>query len=161
MTLHDVLSEAQAVALGWALLHSLWQLTLVGGLLASVNVLLQRRSAQARYVASAAALLVMMALPVITFVVMGRSGAASARMARPAVRGGACAVEGGDSGSPSAETAEGPPALTANAPARRSSRLPAAPLAALHLRERLDAALPVIALAWAVGVAALSLRVLG
>jgi hypothetical protein len=40
MTLRDVLPDATAVALGWALLHSLWQLALVAGLLASVNVLL-------------------------------------------------------------------------------------------------------------------------
>ena len=57
MSLHDLLRHPRAVALGWALLHSLWQLTLVAGLLASVNALLWRRSAQARYLSATGALL--------------------------------------------------------------------------------------------------------
>ena len=69
MSLHDLLRHPRAVALGCALLHSLWQLTLVAGLLASVNALLRRRSAQARYLSATGALLLMVLLPVATLLI--------------------------------------------------------------------------------------------
>ena len=45
-----------AQALGWALLHLLWQATIVAGILAATLALLPRRSANARYLASMSAL---------------------------------------------------------------------------------------------------------
>jgi len=63
VSLHELLRHPGAVALGWALLHSLWQLALVGGLLASANALLRRCSAQARYLAATGALVLMVLLP--------------------------------------------------------------------------------------------------
>jgi hypothetical protein len=63
----ELLRHPQTAALGWALLHSLWQIALVAGMLASVNVFLRRGSAQARYVAAAGALVLMVALPAGTF----------------------------------------------------------------------------------------------
>lgn len=53
-------------ALGWTLAHFLWQGTAVAFLLAAVNAALGRGSANARYLASCAALLLMLALPVVT-----------------------------------------------------------------------------------------------
>jgi beta-lactamase regulating signal transducer with metallopeptidase domain len=63
----ELLRHPQTAALGWALLHSLWQIALVAGMLASVNVFLRHGSAQARYVAAAGALVLMVALPAGTF----------------------------------------------------------------------------------------------
>jgi bla regulator protein BlaR1 len=64
--------------LGIALLHSLWQGSLVGlALLAVLLLLLRRSSAQARYAASCAALVMMLVLPAGTFLV--------ARLPRPAI----------------------------------------------------------------------------
>lgn len=59
-------------AIGWTLVHFLWQGTAVALLLAAVNAALRRKSANARYFASCAALLLMLALPLITLWVIGK-----------------------------------------------------------------------------------------
>jgi bla regulator protein BlaR1 len=56
-----------AHAAGWTLLHFLWQGALVAIILACVLALLTGRSAQPRYLAACAALVLMAALPLITF----------------------------------------------------------------------------------------------
>jgi GWxTD domain-containing protein len=56
-----------AHAAGWTLLHFLWQGALVAIILACVLALLNRRSAQPRYLAACAALVLMAVLPLITF----------------------------------------------------------------------------------------------
>jgi beta-lactamase regulating signal transducer with metallopeptidase domain len=57
-------------ALGWTLVHFLWQGALVALMLALARVALKRRTANLRYLASCAAMLLMLALPVITFVTL-------------------------------------------------------------------------------------------
>ncbi|HEX2832277.1 MAG TPA: M56 family metallopeptidase [Thermoanaerobaculia bacterium] len=52
----QLLTGPVAQALGWALLHLLWQATIVAGILAAVLALVPRRSANARYVLSISAL---------------------------------------------------------------------------------------------------------
>ncbi len=54
-------------ALGWTLLHFLWQGALIAFLLACVLSLFDARSPQPRYVASCTALLLMIAAPIATF----------------------------------------------------------------------------------------------
>ena len=54
-------------ALGWTLLHFCWQGAMVAGLLWCVLALLNGRSSQARYASSCFALLLLVALPLITF----------------------------------------------------------------------------------------------
>ena len=54
-------------ALGWTLLHFFWQGAAVAGLLWCVLALLSGRSSQSRYAASCFALLLLVALPLITF----------------------------------------------------------------------------------------------
>src|ERR1700722_15887318 len=56
-----------AHAAGWTLLHFLWQGALIAIILACVLALLSRQSAQPRYLASCAALVLMAILPLITF----------------------------------------------------------------------------------------------
>jgi len=53
-------------AIGWALLHLLWQGVLVAAILAAALALLQRQSANARYLASCGALVLLVALGVAT-----------------------------------------------------------------------------------------------
>src|SRR5262245_25812231 len=57
-------------ALGWTLVHFLWQGALVALTLALARVALKRRTANLRYLASCAAMLLMLAMPVITFVTL-------------------------------------------------------------------------------------------
>jgi beta-lactamase regulating signal transducer with metallopeptidase domain len=54
-------------ALGWALIHSLWQCAAIGILFAAANLALRRASANLRYVLSYSALLAMPASAVATF----------------------------------------------------------------------------------------------
>src|ERR1039458_2174837 len=54
-------------ALGWTLLHFCWQGAMVAGLLWCVLALLGGRSSQARYGAACFALLLLVAMPLITF----------------------------------------------------------------------------------------------
>jgi beta-lactamase regulating signal transducer with metallopeptidase domain len=160
VSLHDLLRHPRAVALGWALLHSLWQLTLVAGLLASVNALLRRRSAQARYLSATGALLLMVLLPVATFQMAKGARSGPAVSIVPAVRAAAFVIDGEEARAEARAAEAAPVSLRDGAPRPYAGPAPA-PLAVLHLRERLDAALPALILAWAAGVGLLSVRVLG
>ncbi len=159
MSLPELLRHPLSTALGWALFHSLWQVALVAALLASVNVLLRRRGAQARYVAATGALLLTVIVPASTFMMMRDAAAGRPAFAAGAVRAAAFVD---DEGAPAAEAAlAGPPAAspTQARPPRIGSTT--TPLAALRLRDRLSSVLPALVLAWAAGVGLLSVRVLG
>ncbi len=54
--------------LGWALVHSLWELTLLAAITATILALLRRRSAALRYLVSCAAMLAMVAAVCVTYV---------------------------------------------------------------------------------------------
>src|SRR5438445_5843290 len=62
----DLFSGPLAQAIGWALLHLLWQGVLVAAILAAALALLQRRSANARYLVSCAALALIVVLSLAT-----------------------------------------------------------------------------------------------
>jgi hypothetical protein len=66
MTIHP---EVLIHALGWTLLHFLWQGVLVAAIFAFVTELLKSSSANKRYVAACGALCLMAALPAATFFV--------------------------------------------------------------------------------------------
>lgn len=66
MTAMELLTGSAAQAIGWALLHLLWQATIVAGILAAVLALLPRESANARYAASCGALALVFAMFVAT-----------------------------------------------------------------------------------------------
>jgi beta-lactamase regulating signal transducer with metallopeptidase domain len=55
-----------AQAIGWALVHLLWQGVLVAAILAAALALLQRQSSNARYLASCGALAILVTLSVVT-----------------------------------------------------------------------------------------------
>lgn len=66
MTSLQLLTGPLAQALGWALLHLLWQATLAAGILAAVLALMSRQSSGARYVVSCGALALVFAMFVAT-----------------------------------------------------------------------------------------------
>jgi beta-lactamase regulating signal transducer with metallopeptidase domain len=68
MNTMELLTGSAAQALGWALLHLLWQATIVAGILAAVLALMPRQSANARYAAACGALGLVFALFVATAV---------------------------------------------------------------------------------------------
>jgi beta-lactamase regulating signal transducer with metallopeptidase domain len=128
-----------AEAVGWALLHLIWQGTVVAAILAAVLALLDRRSANARYVASCAALALLLILGVAT---------------------GIRAYE------PAAAIATNPIATSAVAAAPMTFTISDVPhtLLEISLGARLLAAarhaLPNVVLIWLIGVALLSSRLL-
>src|SRR5439155_22842384 len=69
-------------ALGWTLIHFIWQGAIVALFLAIVKAALKNRTANLRYLASCVALLLMFALPLITFVTLS-SGVAGAQLVTP------------------------------------------------------------------------------
>jgi beta-lactamase regulating signal transducer with metallopeptidase domain len=62
-------------ALGWTLLHFLWQGALIAGLLAAALALLRQAGSRARYAASCAAILLMLISAVATFLSLRFAGA--------------------------------------------------------------------------------------
>lgn len=130
----EFLTAPMAQAIGWALLHLLWQGALVGGIAAAGLALLRNRSANARYALACAALAV---LPVMFAATAVRSYEAplpvERMVAQPAPRG-----------------LESPRHMDAVAPA------PAPLLPRMMAAARTH--LPEIVLLWLVGVTVLSLR---
>jgi len=73
--LSSLVREPWVQALGWSLLHFVWQGAALGLLAWLALALLRGASARARYGAACAALLLMVAAPVATFLVLQRQGA--------------------------------------------------------------------------------------
>jgi len=65
-SIESLLTGPLGQAIGWALLHLLWQGVLVAAILAATLALLQRQSANARYLASCGALILLVALGAAT-----------------------------------------------------------------------------------------------
>jgi len=68
MNAMEIFTAPLAQAIGWALLHLLWQATIVAGILAATLTLLSRHSANTRYAVSCAALTLVFAMFVATAV---------------------------------------------------------------------------------------------
>lgn len=64
--IESILGQEAARALGWALVHSVWQGALVAALYGCACALVGRRRANVRYVCALVALLLMLVLPVVT-----------------------------------------------------------------------------------------------
>jgi beta-lactamase regulating signal transducer with metallopeptidase domain len=141
------MSAAWQHAVGWALIHSLWQGAAIAAALAAALRLLRRARPEARYLASCAALALMVAAPAATGAWMAADGervAASSlagEVAPPAWRGvhltlaggaDAVATGGGDAGAP-----------------------------AWMPRVDVERLVPGLVAAWAAGVVLLTLRLLG
>jgi beta-lactamase regulating signal transducer with metallopeptidase domain len=135
MTLEGILDGRIVNALGWALLQFVWQGALAALALAAAHSLVPRRSARLRYTLAAAALASMAVLPVLTFVGNLDLAQASETVTRVDLATTAGPVE--------------------TAPALADAGL------ARGVRSHLAGALPVLVGAWGLGVALLSVRVIG
>lgn len=127
-------------ALGWSLLHFVWQGALLAALLASLSQALRRAAPQVRYRLAAATLLVMLLMPVVTYQIVRASADREADLVVPV-------VTTAGTGSAGAWEGAGP---TVDA-------LPGVPT----LDRRVEPVLPVLVGCWGVGVLLLSLRSLG
>ncbi len=137
-------------ALGWALLHFLWQGALVALLLAGVLSLLRERAANLRYAAACAALGLMLVLPAATF--MTQSGSAqSSEVDEMSLQ---------TPPEPDVKSAQG---QTGGA-GRRTGEATAGmehPVGQLMWTARVEPVLPWLISAWLLGVLGLTVRVLG
>ncbi|MBF9238299.1 hypothetical protein I2I05_12915 [Hymenobacter sp. BT683] len=186
--LENFVSPALMRALGWTLLHSLWQGALVAGVLAGGMLLLRRQRAEVRYIASAGALGAVVALAGITFGIYFNSGAQKnvllsapavksnmvsppKQKNRPAAKARPIRLAAAEVETPFSTSANGaasatslPEALASPAVAATSaSSSPARPRAAwltASLRY-FDNHLPLFVVAWLLGLLAMSLRMVG
>ncbi|QNH63176.1 M56 family metallopeptidase [Hymenobacter sediminicola] len=138
--LEQVLSPALVRALGWTLVHSLWQGAVVALALAGLLLLLRRHRASVRYNVSAVALVVMLGLAAVTFArhyYAARTVVASATISE-------------------VDTIAGSTLELAAAPAATA---PAGPLQAWL--NYFDQNLPILVAVWLLGLLAMTLRLLG
>src|SRR5207253_1411723 len=145
-------SMTMTQALGWALVHSLWQCALAAAGLAALLAVLPPRAARARYALAVATLALTLALPIGTLVRLHdaspetTAGSPITAAPAPASRAPAASPE--------------PMPLSPQATHRYGSAAPA--IAVLRLvppiRARLELLLPWIVVLWLTGVVALSLR---
>lgn len=159
MGIETLTSSRLAEPIGWALAHSLWQGAAVGLVLAVVLLALRHRSPNARYVCAYLALLLMVALPFVTF--LAPSSQATGQLAAAEQPSGLAGVS--PLPSPGATELAGAAreahqrtvlgGLDTTPPARSPARL--------NLRARLEPALPWAALVWFIGTVVLSIRLAG
>jgi len=135
-----IVEPAAARALGWALLHFLWQGSAIAGILAVLRVALPERAARLRYLAGCAALLAMLAAPAVTVAVLHDGG------------GPVVSAMSADVDEPAASPA---PAMPAGAVPHEAA---AAPGWLESAAAWLDPAIPWVLAAWLAGVCLLSLR---
>lgn len=164
MIVNNLATDTLVQALGWTLAHFLWQGAAVALLLAAVNAALRRSSANARYFASCAALLLMLVLPIFTMWMISRSSLdlvmAEVDIVLPVnqepLLAGNPAIESAPrlSGQPYVPKLEIEPSSTTNQ---------AAPLRSLSIlaSENLSGVMPWLTSLWFAGVVLLSLRMLG
>src|SRR3954462_11370996 len=151
--IEQLLREPGAQAIGWALLHFIWQGTLVAGITGLLLVCLRNGAPDVRYVVSAIGLSLMLTLPVVTAAQLWNAGGSDFRI-RPEATG---AVGRGSVGRGAVGTgAEGARADLDGfrlKPEATGSRGPEA-----GAWERIEPWLPLLVFSWLCGVVILSLR---
>jgi beta-lactamase regulating signal transducer with metallopeptidase domain len=157
-------------ALGWTLLHFVWQGVLIAMAFAAVDRLLSRGSANVRYLVACGTMLVMLLVPIGTFVVVRDAGAPGAPGPGASIvtpQGVASAVTGRPASRPTPVTKRpgsgtpdrvAPPQPIRPAPIGRLVR---EALAGWAGSAQLAAIFPWLVMAWGMGVLALSIRLLG
>src|SRR5438067_11662061 len=145
-------------ALGWALVHSLWQCALAAVALALLLAIVPARSARIRYALATATLVLTLALPLTTAV---RVGEASPATPGNGLATSAVASRPASDATPAAQAASPEGAMVAQETARGYA--PTTPaIAALRLASRsrtaLEPVLPWIVALWLAGVLVLSAR---
>src|SRR5688500_7303894 len=139
-----LLQEPAARAIGWALLHFIWQGTVVGLIAAVALALLRRNDADVRYVVATIALAVMATLPLVT----AFQAYDDARQRATVVFSESAPIGAPD---PTTQTTVAQTALV----------LPDAPIQSSSPRlrgESVEPWIPILVLAWMIGVGVLTLR---
>jgi len=154
----QLLRDPGAQAIGWALVHFIWQGTLVAGITGLLLVCLRNGAADVRYVVSAIGLSLMLTLPVVTAVQLWNAGGSDFRL-KPeaagavgtgavrtdAVRTGAEGTRADVDGFRLKPEATGPGATGSGGPGAEAWR-------------RIEPWLPLLVFSWLCGVVVLSLR---
>ncbi len=165
--LRGVVESPRLIPVGWALLHSVWQLPLIAAVVAGLLSLAPRVTANTRYVTYCCGMLLMAAAPLATFLMYlpgenSRSSIFDSRntlvTATAAPANPAQASIGGETAPAALETAvraEGDKAATA---IELGSEDVSSTNQPLRVSEVLQLILPWTAAAWLIGVALLSLR---
>ncbi|MFD2786561.1 M56 family metallopeptidase [Hymenobacter rubripertinctus] len=148
--LEQLLPPALIRALGWTLVHSLWQGAVVALLLAGLLLLLRQHSAQVRYRTASAALLVLLVLTGVTFVRYYYQPLAPATTTLTA-------YQAADAPAPATPIGE-PEAIWAANPAEPAS---AAASWQQAWTRYFDANLPLLVTVWLMGLLVMVLRLLG
>src|SRR3954468_20445066 len=146
--IEQLLREPGAQAIGWALLHFIWQGTFVAGITGLLLVCLRNGAPDVRYVVSAIGLSLMLTLPVVTAVQLWNAGGSDFRL-KPEATGPEAtgAVGTGVVGTGAVATAVGTGA---------KGTLDVA--TAADAWERIEPWLPLFVFSWLCGVVVLSLR---
>ena len=178
-TLEQFVSPALLRALGWTLLHSLWQGALVAAVLAGALLLLRRQRAEVRYAASVGALGTVVVLAGITFGLYLHAGPAQgawlnagavatqpAAPLRPAPAAGvsAAARAAAETGEMAGARLVGAPGAAAAAPgtgAAKGAYASSTQSFTQSFIRSLNSHLPLLVVAWLLGLLAMSLRLLG
>ncbi len=140
-----LLREPAAQAIGWALLHFIWQGTLVGVLTATALAVLRKGAADVRYVVATIGLSLMVTLPAVTAIQFWRS-------ATPATVSSAIDDSILQRPAPASQPIVMNGQQTSNESAPSSSRM--------RDSIRIEQWLPVLVMAWLIGVVVLSLRLM-
>ncbi|WP_426492936.1 M56 family metallopeptidase [Hymenobacter sp. 102] len=154
--LETFLPPALVRALGWTLVHSLWQGAVVALALAGLLLLLRQHSAEVRYRTSAAALLMLLTLASITFARYYTAAPPAASSATAGFVVGDNAAVRADGIKPAAAAV-----ATATVQATPVAVEPAAPTGLQAWLTYFDNNLPVLVAAWLLGLLAMTLRLLG
>ncbi|RSK51468.1 M56 family metallopeptidase [Hymenobacter rigui] len=153
--LESFLPPALVRALGWTLVHSLWQGAVVALALAGLLLLLRKHQAEIRYRTAAAALLVLFTLASITFARYYTATPPAAQSATAGFVVGDAAMRT-DGVKPAATTVVASAANEATVTVE-----PAAPTGLQAWITYFDNNLPVLVAAWLLGLLAMTLRLLG
>ncbi|MCA9107399.1 MAG: M56 family metallopeptidase, partial [Planctomycetales bacterium] len=170
--LGSIVTSAWIETIGWLLVHSLWQFTLVGLLVAASRPFLRRVAAADRYRMGLVGLVTIAVLPIVTAVMIGPGIHDSARVSATADKSRAVALMDGPLSSPgSSVTNETSTTVNAGAshdttglveqPASGNAEIHAGPLAGEERASLVDQRqdwLPVIVVIWIAGVLLFSLR---
>ena len=171
-TLEQFVSPVLTRALGWTLLHSLWQGALVAAVLAGALLLLRRQRAEVRYAASAGALGVVVTLAGITFGLYFNSNPAQSvlpslgtvkiqqEVSVKQIETPAAGVSTASKETEKAVIAVGDAARGRQVSATAASSV-APPSWLIAGLRYFDHHLPLLVLAWLLGLLAMSLRMLG
>lgn len=156
MTNQTLLSQPIFQALGWALIHFIWQGALVALLYASLRVMLRHRASYVRYAVACGALLLMLALPVATTLVAKRALEQRPSAAPELARDTATVWKSDKAAGETVAATQSKQTTWTATETDAAQKLDAA-----TMQRRFAKMLPWLVALWLVGVLLLSLRVLG